>query len=82
MRKGQSRFSLLAVDLERLIKANWSYRQPFTFDVAELDELTTLAKKKNLFLMEAVWTRFVRDPARLSSLAFRNHPLMCESWPL
>ncbi|KAG7575486.1 hypothetical protein FFLO_00305 [Filobasidium floriforme] len=32
--------------------------KPFTFDVEELDELTALAKKKNLFLMEAVWTRF------------------------
>lgn len=30
----------------------------FTFDVAELDELIAIAKEKNLFLMEAVWTRF------------------------
>ena len=32
--------------------------KPFTFDLAELDELIALAKSKNLFLMEAVWTRF------------------------
>lgn len=32
--------------------------KPFTFDLAELDELISIAKEKNLFLMEAVWTRF------------------------
>ncbi|RSH80752.1 hypothetical protein EHS25_007088 [Saitozyma podzolica] len=32
--------------------------KPFTFDLEELDELIALAKSKNLFLMEAVWTRF------------------------
>lgn len=32
--------------------------KPFTFDVDELDELISIAKEKNLFLMEAVWTRF------------------------
>lgn len=32
--------------------------KPFTFDVAELDELMAIAKEKKLFLMEAVWTRF------------------------
>ncbi|TXT09023.1 hypothetical protein VHUM_02497 [Vanrija humicola] len=32
--------------------------KPFTLDVAELDELVAIAKEKNLFLMEAVWTRF------------------------
>jgi hypothetical protein len=34
--------------------------QPFTFDLPELDELIKIAKEKKLFLMEAVWTRFVR----------------------
>ena len=33
--------------------------KPFTFDLAELDELIKIAKEKKLFLMEAVWTRFV-----------------------
>ncbi|CAK9781188.1 NAD(P)-binding protein [Cutaneotrichosporon oleaginosum] len=32
--------------------------KPFTFDLEELDELIKIAKEKNLFLMEAVWTRF------------------------
>ncbi|KAK8846530.1 hypothetical protein IAR55_005616 [Kwoniella newhampshirensis] len=32
--------------------------KPFTLDSAELDELIALAKEKNLFLMEAVWTRY------------------------
>ncbi|WVQ97546.1 hypothetical protein IAU59_004660 [Kwoniella sp. CBS 9459] len=32
--------------------------KPFTMDVEELDELFSIAKEKNLFLMEAVWTRF------------------------
>lgn len=32
--------------------------KPFTFDLAELDELIALAKEKKRFLMEAVWTRF------------------------
>ncbi|WRT65254.1 uncharacterized protein IL334_002197 [Kwoniella shivajii] len=32
--------------------------KPFTIDIEELEELVTIAKEKNLFLMEAVWTRF------------------------
>lgn len=32
--------------------------KPFTFDLAELDELIALAREKKRFLMEAVWTRF------------------------
>ncbi|TXT13235.1 hypothetical protein VHUM_00602 [Vanrija humicola] len=32
--------------------------KPFVMDLAELDELIAIAKEKNLFLMEAVWTRF------------------------
>jgi len=32
--------------------------KPFTFDLAELDELIVLAKQQGCFLMEAVWTRF------------------------
>lgn len=32
--------------------------KPFVMDLAELDELVSIAKTKNLFLMEAVWTRF------------------------
>ncbi|WOO83597.1 D-xylose 1-dehydrogenase (NADP(+)) [Vanrija pseudolonga] len=32
--------------------------KPFTFDLAELDELIAIAREKKLFLMEAVWTRF------------------------
>lgn len=32
--------------------------KPFTFDLAELDELIELAREKDVFLMEAVWTRF------------------------
>lgn len=32
--------------------------KPFTSNAAELRALITLAKEKNLFLMEAMWTRF------------------------
>ncbi|WVR04223.1 hypothetical protein IAU60_001223 [Kwoniella sp. DSM 27419] len=32
--------------------------KPFTIDIEELDDLIAIAKDKNLFLMEAVWTRF------------------------
>ncbi|WVQ80131.1 hypothetical protein IAT38_002232 [Cryptococcus sp. DSM 104549] len=32
--------------------------KPFTLDAEELEELVALAREKNLFLMEAVWTRF------------------------
>jgi hypothetical protein len=41
-------------------EADHSLVQPFTFDLPELDELIKIAKEKKLFLMEAVWTRFVR----------------------
>lgn len=41
-----------------------SFFQPFTFDLTELDELIKIAKEKNLFLMEAVWTRFVSGENR------------------
>jgi hypothetical protein len=42
--------------------------QPFTFDLPELDELIKIAKEKKLFLMEAVWTRFVSSGSWLQSL--------------
>ncbi|WWC58924.1 uncharacterized protein I303_101469 [Kwoniella dejecticola CBS 10117] len=32
--------------------------KPFTIDVEELEDLIATAKAKNVFLMEAVWTRF------------------------
>ncbi|WWD21849.1 hypothetical protein CI109_106337 [Kwoniella shandongensis] len=32
--------------------------KPFTLESAELEELIAIAKDKNLFLMEAVWTRY------------------------
>jgi predicted dehydrogenase len=32
--------------------------KPFVMDLAELDELIAIAREKNVFLMEAVWTRF------------------------
>jgi predicted dehydrogenase len=33
--------------------------KPFTANAAELKSLIALAKEKNLFLMEAMWTRFL-----------------------
>ncbi|ORY27923.1 hypothetical protein BCR39DRAFT_217143 [Naematelia encephala] len=33
--------------------------KPFTMSVGELDELIRIAKEKKVFLMEAVWTRFL-----------------------
>ena len=33
--------------------------KPFTVNAAETEELIKLAKEKNLFLMEALWTRFL-----------------------
>lgn len=32
--------------------------KPFTSNAAELRSLISIAKEKNLFLMEAMWTRF------------------------
>lgn len=44
--------------------------KPFTFDLEELDELIAIAKKKKLFLMEAVWTRFQPIAYELQDLVF------------
>ncbi|MDP4095888.1 Gfo/Idh/MocA family oxidoreductase [Paenibacillus sp. P96] len=33
--------------------------KPFTLNSGELEEMITLAREKNLFLMEAMWTRFL-----------------------
>ena len=54
--------------------------QPFTFDVEELDELTALAKKKNLFLMEAVWTRFVSTPSMSPRQRLVDTNCLIELW--
>jgi predicted dehydrogenase len=45
--------------LALMLPVTSSPAQPFTFDLTELDELIKIAKEKHLFLMEAVWTRFV-----------------------
>jgi len=44
--------------------------KPFTFDLAELDELIALAREKKLFLMEAVWTRFHPLAYKIQELVF------------
>ncbi len=33
--------------------------KPFAMNLAQVKEMTTLAKEKNLFLMEALWTKFL-----------------------
>jgi predicted dehydrogenase len=42
--------------------------KPFTLDAAEAAELIGLARAKGLFLMEAMWTRFLPHMARIRAL--------------
>lgn len=42
--------------------------KPFTLSKSESDKLFTLAKEKNLFCMEALWTRFLPSMKYLESL--------------
>ncbi|BEI93529.1 uncharacterized protein CcaverHIS019_0511570 [Cutaneotrichosporon cavernicola] len=42
----------------------------FTFDLAELDDLIAIAREKNLFLMEAVWTRFHPIAYKIQDVVF------------
>ncbi len=42
--------------------------KPFTVNAAEADELISLAREKGVFLMEAIWTRFLPVYAKLHEL--------------
>ncbi|MDT8297618.1 MAG: Gfo/Idh/MocA family oxidoreductase, partial [Spirochaetaceae bacterium] len=42
--------------------------KPFTVNAEEADELIEIASKKGLFLMEAIWTRFIPSWKKLRSL--------------
>jgi dihydrodiol dehydrogenase / D-xylose 1-dehydrogenase (NADP) len=42
--------------------------KPFTVNAGETDDLISLAKEKNVFLMEAIWTRFLPSYVKLKSL--------------
>jgi predicted dehydrogenase len=42
--------------------------KPFTVNAPEAKSLIQLAKEKNLFLMEAMWTRFLPVAEYISSL--------------
>ena len=42
--------------------------KPFTINAAETEEVINLARKKNLFLMEAMWTRFLPLTIKLRQL--------------
>ncbi|MCF7816609.1 MAG: Gfo/Idh/MocA family oxidoreductase [Kiritimatiellales bacterium] len=42
--------------------------KPFTVNAAQTEELIALAREKNLFLMEAVWTRFLPAIGKLREL--------------
>ncbi len=42
--------------------------KPFTVNAAEARDLADIAKKRNLFLMEAIWIRFLPSLIRLKSL--------------
>jgi predicted dehydrogenase len=42
--------------------------KPFTVNAAQTKELTDLAREKNLFMMEAVWTRFLPAIRKLQEL--------------
>lgn len=46
--------------------------KPFVINAKEAKELKELAKAKNLFLMEAVWTRFIPVVQQLQSLLFEK----------
>lgn len=42
--------------------------KPFTVNAAQMEELIALAREKNLFMMEAVWTRFLPAIGKLREL--------------
>ncbi len=42
--------------------------KPFTLNASELEELVDLARSKNLFLMEAMWTRYIPAIKKLREL--------------
>ncbi len=42
--------------------------KPFAMNVRETDEMIALARQKNLFLMEAMWTRFTPAMAKIREL--------------
>lgn len=42
--------------------------KPFTVNAAQAEELIALAREKNLFMMEAVWTRFLPAIGKLQEL--------------
>lgn len=46
--------------------------KPFTINAVQLEKLTKLAKEKNLFLMEAVWTRFFPLVQELQKKVFQD----------
>lgn len=49
--------------------------KPVTVNAAEARELVELAKKRNLFFMEAVWTRFFPAVQKLRKLLFEDQVL-------
>lgn len=51
---------------------NDTYLQPATLNQAEFKVLSDLAKSKNLFLMEAVWTRFFPLTYALEKVLFEE----------
>ena len=46
--------------------------KPFTINAREAEEVIKLARKKNLFLMEAMWTRYIPAVIRLKELLDRK----------
>lgn len=49
--------------------------KPFTLNAKDAQELIDLARKKNLYLLEGVWTRFFPSIAKLKELIFEKKAL-------
>ena len=49
--------------------------KPFTLNAKDAQELINLAKEKNLYLLEGVWTRFFPSIAKLKELIFEKKAL-------
>lgn len=55
-----------------LLLNNTTYLQPATLNQAEFKVVSDLARSKNLFLMEAVWTRFFPLTYALEKVLFEE----------